>query len=398
MSFSHAPDRTQAKALLEHIVQGTPATAPPVSDRPLALYGAGKLGRMAADICARIDQPIAFAVDRQATQGARLLDHIPVYQPDAIPPEQRGITRIAVCVVTSAFTPIRDALAEAGWRDVVPVYDLLEPYTRVTGMGNGWFAGPLDHDDLLSVDRVLDGWADDTSRAAHLQLLAWRVLREEWIFEDAPVSIDDRYFIPEVLAAFGACETLLDAGAWHGEVLCRYIDVLAERFNSAVAVEPDAANADALAARIANLAPSVATRIRTVTCALGDHDGTTAFAEGLGLASRLRADGSRQIPLRRIDSLNVAPSLIKLHLEGNELAALHGARHTLERHRPLLALTTYHNRDGLAHTPGWLMDNLPEYHILMRLHGWCATGVVVYAIPDERWPSTAASRRDWTRT
>jgi hypothetical protein len=50
-------------------------------------------------------------------------------------------------------------------------------------------------------------------------------------------------------------------------------------------------------------------------------------------------------------------------------------------------VTTYHDRDGLWKIPAWLLDTLPDYRLLMRGHGWCGTGTVVYCIPAERWPA-----------
>ena len=85
-----------------------------------------------------------------------------------------------------------------------------------------------------------------------------------------------------------------------------------------------------------------------------------------------------------LDSLDLAPDFIKLHLEGAELDALRGARETIRRHRPIIAVTTYHNADGIWRTPAWLMDTLEDYRFLMRLHSGCGTGAVVYALPQEQ--------------
>jgi hypothetical protein len=84
--------------------------------------------------------------------------------------------------------------------------------------------------------------------------------------------------------------------------------------------------------------------------------------------------------------LQLAPTFIKLHLEGGELAALRGARETLLAHRPIVAATVYHNADGMWRTPLWLMQTLPDYRFLFRLDAWCGTGGVLYAIPNERQP------------
>ncbi len=386
MSPRPLPDTAAALALLDAISAGTPATAPPATAQPLVLYGAGKLGGMAAQILLSLGLPIAYALDRNPPPDGLLLKHIPVHHPDTITLAKRRIHPIAVCVVTSAFTPIHDQLRADGWQHIHPVYDLLDAHARSTGLNNGWFAGPLDRNDRDNAARVLAGWHDNASRAAHLQCLAWRTVREEWVFSGAPVGVENRYFIPELVAALREDEHILDGGAWHGETLEAIIAHCGGSFAAALAIEPDPSNSARLATWRDTRPATEQSRITLRTSALGDIDGHQAFGAAMNMASRLRANGHSTVAVERIDSLGFAPSLIKLHLEGHELPALHGAEATLKSCRPLLAITTYHNRDGLWRTPKWLMDTLPDYHFLMRMHGWCGTGAVVYGIPAERWP------------
>ena len=63
---------------------------------------------------------------------------------------------------------------------------------------------------------------------------------------------------------------------------------------------------------------------------------------------------------------------------------MRGARQTLIDCRPIVAATVYHNDDGIWRTALWLMETLPRYRFLFRLHSWCGTGAVIYAIPYER--------------
>jgi hypothetical protein len=76
-----------------------------------------------------------------------------------------------------------------------------------------------------------------------------------------------------------------------------------------------------------------------------------------------------------------------MHLEGHELAALCGGLQTLQAQRAILIITAYHNRDGMAELPLWLAAHLPDYRFLFRLHGWCGTAAVIYALPTERMHS-----------
>ncbi len=111
---------------------------------------------------------------------------------------------------------------------------------------------------------------------------------------------------------------------------------------------------------------------------------TRRFHSGLGYASQLAETGQDTVQTTTVDALKLAPSFIKLHLEGGEYDALKGAMQTIHQHRPIVAVTTYHNDDGLWKTPLFMMEHFENYRFLMRLHSWCGTGAVVYAIPRER--------------
>jgi hypothetical protein len=119
-------------------------------------------------------------------------------------------------------------------------------------------------------------------------------------------------------------------------------------------------------------------------CALGAQRENRPFYHGLDYASRLSSHTSDDAQVYPLDELNLPITFAKFHLEGSELDALAGGLTTLCSHRPLLAVTLYHNRDGLWRIPSMLMNALSEYDFLLRLHAWCGTGCVLYGIPQER--------------
>jgi FkbM family methyltransferase len=209
-------------------------------------------------------------------------------------------------------------------------------------------------------------------------------LRQEWVFSEAPVTTHDRFFIPEIMQCLTRDETFLDAGAHHGHVSLRFLNATANAFASIVAIEPDGASRSICLETIARLPPEITGRIQICDALLDAESRTQPFHGGLGYASQIAATGASFLPTTTIDSLGLSPTLMKLHLEGAELSALKGARQTISKDRPIIAATTYHNDDGIWRTPAWLMENLEGYRVLMRLHGWCGTGAVVYAIPEER--------------
>ncbi len=384
-SFARLPDSREAAALLEELAATPCRFAPPSTDRPLALYGAGNLGRLARDFVKAVGHDFVMVVDRNARQMADDLawSGVPLYHPDDVTDRDKRRLRLAVSIATSPYVPMERSLSRLGFQDIVPFYDWAENFRHRHPLSNGWFAPPLSADEQAKTAAVLSRWDDDVSRAHHLQFLAWRRLREEWTFDAAPVPDCARFFIPEIVQVLHNGEVFLDGGAHHGSVIEAFIKQTQAAFDRIVAVEPDATSRTVLLDQLQSWLPDD-TRVSVLDCALAETEGNATFHAGLGYASQLSGTGHTQVAVRPVDALGLSPTFIKLHLEGSELDALKGARQTLARCRPIVAATVYHNADGIWKTAAWLMDALPGYRFLFRAHSWCGTGAVIYAIPDER--------------
>lgn len=286
---------------------------------------------------------------------------------------------VAVCVVTSPYVPIERELLGRGFKMVVPFYDLAENFRHLHPLSNGWFADHFTASDVRNICGVMTQWADDVSRAHHLQFLAWRRLREEWSFADAPIPDCARFFIPEITSILHDHETFVDAGAHHGSVSLLFIHQVRNHFKRIVAIEPDTESRTIYKDMLC-----WDKRIKVHPCALAQHEGIANFHGGLGYASQLSPTGHEYVITYPLDALKLTPTFVKFHLEGAEFSALKGAKHTLIIHRPIVAITVYHNSDGIWQTPLWLMENLVDYKFLFRVHSWCGTGAVIYGIPNER--------------
>lgn len=375
-----------ARALFETLAVSTTSLHPRPVDKPLALYGAGNLGRMARAYFDFFGIPVDFVVDINAERRREepFWSDIRLFTPDAVPVELRRTVLLAVCVTALPLAPLARQLTEAGWTDLVPFYDISEAYRSRHPLSNGWFAAPFTAEDRQNVTAVLDGWADDASRAHHLQLLAWRRLRQEWSFTEAPIHDDDRYFIPQVISGLGKSPKILDVGAHHGEVARRCFD-LYPGLDRLWMIEPDAASRNHIEHWVSTLAPQRAAKVDLCACAVGSSSGMRPFSDGFGYVSQFAENGNRLMETTTIDRLGVDPDYIKLHLEGWELDALRGATETLKRDRPIIAATLCHNTLGIWEMPLWLMtlskEAALEYAFHLRLHNWCGSVGVMYGIP-----------------
>lgn len=386
MRMTEAPSTATAIDLLHKIAARQPVQAARTVDKPLALYGAGNLGRMAKHYFDHLGLLVEMVVDAnaQALQNDPFWNAMTLVDPSEVPQKRREQLLLAVCVATAPFSEIKQTLMQQGWRDVVPFYDIAEFYRDRHPLSNGWFAGELTPEDLEPMVQVLALWQDDISRAHHLQFIAWHSLREDWFFEAAPVIQDDRYFIPQVLANLQADEVFVDVGAHHGDVTRRFLEITQNQFREVWLIEPDAQNVRQLCANLADLDENIRQKITLMEYVLGKLPEPQCFFEGLGYASQICELGQKKLRVLTLDQIRIEPTFIKLHLEGWELDALQGGLTTLQRYRPIVATTSYHNRLGLWELPLWLMQQLPDYQFLYRLHSWCGTGAVIYGIPRER--------------
>jgi FkbM family methyltransferase len=384
-SFTALPGPDHAPALLAELATAPCAYTPATADAPLALYGAGNLGRLARDFFKAVGRDCVMAIDLNADRlkADASWSGVPILRPDEVTDTVKNDARLSLCVVTAPYVPLERSLSAQGFKDIVPFFDLAEAFRHRHPLSNGWFAPPLTTQDEAKTAAVLARWDDDFSRAHHLQFLAWRRLREEWTFDAAPVAGGSRFFIPEVTDVLGHAEVFVDAGAHHGSVIEAFIRQTKGAFKQIVAIEPDPANRARLEDNLRRWLPDHP-RVIVTDCVLAEAEREAPFHDGLDYASQISGTGRMRVTTSRLDALALSPTFMKLHLEGGELAALKGARQTLQAHRPIVVATVYHNADGIWETPRWLMDTLPDYRFLFRVHAWCGNGAVVYAIPHER--------------
>ena len=385
--YANLPGVIDACRLLREIATEEEIFTSRKVNKPLILYGAGNLGKMAKEYLNKIGIPFKYVIDRNPEFyiGSKTWKGISILRPEDVPQKHRRNYLLVICVATASYTSIIGPLIKQGWHDIVPFYDITEAYLDKYPLSNGWFAGILNNEDIAGIEYLLNHWADNISRAHHLQFIAWHRLRKELLFEGAPVTIDDRFFISQIYSSLSEKEVFLDGGAHHGEVSLRFMEIVKQKFTNIYAIEPDKHNVIVLHKKLYGENMSKSQNIQIIECALGKKSGILPFFHGLDYASQFSYISQETVSVHTLDEFDIPVTFIKLHLEGWEHDAILGSMHTLKKYRPLLTVTTYHNRNGLWQLPAFIIKNLQNYVFLLRLHSWMGTGCVLYAIPRERY-------------
>jgi len=102
-----------------------------------------------------------------------------------------------------------------------------------------------------------------------------------------------------------------------------------------------------------------------------------------GGAARVKENGEISISTVPIDEV-VDPedrvTMIKMDIEGSELEALKGARNTIQRDKPKLAVCIYHKPEDMTEIPLYIKELVPEYKLYVRHYSNTASETVLYAL------------------
>ena len=89
---------------------------------------------------------------------------------------------------------------------------------------------------------------------------------------------------------------------------------------------------------------------------------------------------SIQVPVTTIDAAaDCEATFIKLEIEGSELQALRGARQTIAKNRPKMAISIYHKPEDLETLLDFVLDTDQDYQLGFRQHNQlCPDAMVMY--------------------
>jgi FkbM family methyltransferase len=388
-------------ALLDHLLAGDAATlardeaaafdrlARGRQDR-IVLLGSGGLGRRAlAGLRAYGIEPLAFADNSIARQGT-LVDGVRVISP-ADAAREFGANAVFVVTIWGANSPhrfehSRDQLRSLGCDVVVPFPQLFWKVPRAT---LPHYLMDLPHRILEvkeDVRAAYDVWDDDASREEYVSQVRFRLLAD---FDGLAHPVKHPQYFPDDLFAWNNTEWILDGGAYDGDTVRTLIALHGSKFGHLHAFEPDPANFAKLTAVVAALPLELQRKITCSQIALASEAGTLhldALGNASSVTSATAAVGTIAVPADTIDTLigDGHPTILKLDIEGAEPDALLGAKRTIERDGPVLAICVYHRQDHLWRIPLMLRAWRDDYAFFLRPHNEEGWDLICYAVPRAR--------------
>ena len=318
--------------------------------RPLLLYGAGGAGRDVRRFLDTQDIKVQAFIDAAARAGD-VRDNIPVFTlADWLRTGHAKDTDILVSIHNHIVPvePILKTLRQEGFGRVFNMVEYLAMFPDHPPQPNWLWLVPPKYffDKSEKIARVRALMADEFSREWFDATVALRI-NGDYACLPEPVTVDE--YMPSDLPVWCSPLRLIDCGAYDGDSINAFLGHGYE-IEAVAAFEPDPASYETLSKRFSGINLSVFPYV------VGAVSGEVRFNDGQGWSSRSSEDGPLLVCQRTIDETlpNFAPNLVKMDIEGAELAALKGAQVTLRRHRPGLAISVYHEPDDFLEIPLWL--------------------------------------------
>lgn len=238
-----------------------------------------------------------------------------------------------------------------------------------------WDEFPVDFEEHRErYDWVFNKLRDEESRVIFQKIINFR-LSSDLAFSDGFTDARHRQYFEDFLNLESEGEVFVDVGCFDGATSELFIEHCPD-YAAIHVFEPEVENMSVVKQRLA-----VHARIHYHQLGLSDRAETLRF-EAKGSSSRITEQGVTEIEVRRLDDVLREPfSFLKMDIEGEEMAALEGARSAIVEHHPRLAISVYHRYDDLWRIPERILSYRSDYDIYLRHYTEGITETVMFFLP-----------------
>lgn len=353
----------------------------------LVLFGAGGLGRKTLSGLRKVGiEPLAFA-DNNPNKWHTSIDGLQVLSPQEAA-TQFGQTATFVITIWRGNSSERQAarqkqLLDLNCLNVISFGYLFWKYPDIF-FPHAYLQLPSVYQKNREKLRELFYlWSDDTSRNEYIAQLKFRLTLD---FDGLSSPAHHKQYFPDDLYAISTNETFIDCGAFDGDTILELLRLQPNFSGKILAFEPDQINYTKLTEYVSNLPDAIKQTIITKQAPVGVCGQKVKFISTGTVSSKITDDGETEMNCVCIDQVaaDYAPTFIKMDIEGAEIDALNGARETIQRSRPILAICVYHKPDDLWQIPLIISSYVENYRFFLRPHDEEGWELVCYAVPIER--------------
>lgn len=233
---------------------------------------------------------------------------------------------------------------------------------------------------LTQFEKLYCELSDQISKSTLEGILNYRLTRErkylKAIKSDEIIYIDRTIWEKPTQDGF----SIIDGGAYDGDTVSEFIERWGVKAKLCFhCFEADSLNCDLIQKRCQYFSPH---QVNIYNKALSNSSGIEMLFYESGYSGRLTNKGEKKVLTQKIDDIDwKRVDFIKLDIEGSERECLEGARNTIEKFHPKMAICVYHLQDDLPVIYKFIKSLKYRYELKLRHYMNSAGDTILYGIP-----------------
>ena len=348
-------------------------------NKPVALIGAGQLGRMAIELWPlELEKPIFF-LDEHSKQA---IHGIPIFKTSMHKPDPS--VQYVLSYFKSDPKEIKYLFETFLNQEIITVYDLLTQLNSDL-FSNGWM-GKSENFENAQANSVY--FADAESQSIYANVLDWRYLRK--LSDISPSNENDKYNLTKFGRNSNHYNLVIDAGSYDFSFPK---SLLASKitWDELIAIEPDPMSQKEIEKQIMEMQKSgeISGNCDLEKRALWSTNQGASFYSNGSLAARISKNGDvscREVETVTLETLleeqignEPMEILTKLHVEGAEWPIISASTKFLERnliHDIVINLS--HDEESLVKIPE-VLHKTGKYDLFLHSHALFGEGLTLFA-------------------
>ncbi len=357
--------------------------------------------------------PIPYICDNDSKKQGKKLLGIDIKHPRLLASENSDqiIVLITIYDQQPSTAIVLQLLNDYGISDILLHRAMMQPEAGsklpANVFGEAFHIDTADRDTLSKIAILLnmveaDGLSKELLSAVIAARLQKKSLDRDYIFNsDNRTSHNAGYFSCELFDSLYDNESIVLGGLENSDDIRHFYNILGSRLKKVYAFEASKKEYEHIKIDLDYMQVmdyneklirpiNEITDIRLFPYALLDKHSTMYFSDGV-VSSAIESSATdssviksgTEITCVSIDDTvdaNEPITLIKLDIEGSELAALQGAAKTILKNKPRLLVCLYHRPDDLWEIPFFIKTLCPEYDLYIRPHHGMTTVLELHAI------------------
>lgn len=331
------------------------------ASKPVIIFGAAKMGRIFVDLCHKNKLTVIAVCDNDHQKLGSTFEGFPVVNTTIL--AGSFSPKVQIIIASLSDDEIKKQLKKMGFTNVWSYSFFLSLYPDKFSS----LALSSDFDEIFNnkekILKVAGLLADEKSKLVLLNTLLYRLTLDKSYLEAIQANTKNVYFDSDVIP-LSQGETIVDGGAYDGDTLKSFIKVTKGKYSKVLCFEPDEQSLSQLRGYVKT---QKLKRIECIALGLGEKRKKVRFTNEGNLQSSINDKGELSIGIVPIDDyIENEITMIKTDIEGYEFQALLGAKRTIRKYHPKLAICAYHIQNDLWEIPLLIYSLSRNYRIYFR--------------------------------